>query len=360
MTCMPTPIRCLPVLAVVVLACGGGGEGGSHASSSGAASAPSTAASSNAGDAPVADALPPRPDPCAWLTRDEVAAIIGPLQPTVQRVFALSNPEPRDDGRACLYQTAPASAGAPSARIVVAVDPAGNTEVEDVGKILSARIAKDAPGTVTVDTTKAGHGWDASSWLIDTYHARLGSLAVDVATPDWGAVKLERARIERLAAAVRDRVPDKPFAAERGGQSPDGDPCALVTAAEVEAIAGGTLARAPFRSFESGPLAAEGGAGCTFWLGRHRALSISAEWSNGKELFQAATMMGNIMNGKLGLSGSSADTLDGDWDQVASAGAGLVFLRGDRMLTVSALTAHLDVAATVQVAAKAMGRLAKQ
>lgn len=347
-------------LVVLALAVACGRPKGDDAARSTLAAGESPSASDNAASESAVDALPARPDPCAWLPTDQVAAIIGPVQPTPQRVFSLTNFEASDEGTACLYQTVPSDASAPSARIVIAVDPTGNLAVEDVGKILNARIARDAPGTVVVDTAKAGRGWDAASWLIDSYHARLGSLAVDIGTPDWAAVKIDRAKIERLASAVRDRVPDKPFAAAEPSLRPDGDPCSLLTASEVEGIVGARLARAPFRSAAADPLADASGSGCTYWLGDHRALSISAEWSNGKTLFQAATMMGNLMNQKLGLTGQSADTLDGTWDQVAAAGGGLVFLQGDKMLTVSAVAAHLDAAGAVQVAGKALARLAKQ
>lgn len=356
---MPTrrAVAGVALLALVALAAACGRSGGDEAASR---TAESPSASRNAAGMSAVDAIPAHPDPCSWLTREEVAAIVGPVQPAPQRVYSLTNLEARDDGSACLYQTLPPGSDALSARIVVSVDPTGNLAVEDVGKILNARIAKDAPGTVEVDTTREGHGWDASSWLIDTYHARLGSLAVEIGTPDWATAKIGRDTIERLAAAVRDRIPDKPFTGPEGSQRPDGDPCSLLSASEVETIAGSRLVQAPFRSYDADPLADDGGAGCTYWLGHHRALSISVEWSNGKELFQAATMMGNLMNQKLGLTGQSADTLDGAWDQVAAAGGGLVFLSGDKMLKVSAVTAHLDAAGSVQVAAKALARLAKQ
>ena len=356
---MRAPITsCALALALALSACG---KGDDRPASTAKGPASEASAATRSGDAGVAvDALPATPDPCQWLTHDEVADALGPLEPTAQRVAGVSNTEPKADGISCLYQLTAQSPGGTGPRIVVAVDPTGDIAVEDAGKIVNARIAKDAPGTLQVDTAAATAGWDASVWNIDVYHARLGSLAVEVGTPDWQVAKIDRAKVEKLAALVRDKVPDKPFAAPRHSQSADGDACSLITRQEVEQIVGVTLPVSPFHSLEGDPLADEYGSSCTYWLGRHRALTLSAAWSDGKRLFEAATMMSGMINQTLGLTGESADTLDGDWDQVGSAHGALVFLKGDKMLSVSHVPAAITTAAAIRVAAKALGRLAGQ
>ena len=341
------------LLAISVAACSK-----APSRSSNSDKAPGEAVSSAAASA--VDALPATPDPCGWITRDEAAAVLGPVQPTTQRVTNVGNLDPDPKGTACLYQLAPKSSGASGARIIVAVDPTGNVAAEGAAKIVNARVAKDAPGTLEMDTAKAAGGWDASVWNIDVYHARLGSLAVEVGTPDWAIAKVDREKVERLAALVRDKVPDKPFAAPRHSGSSDGDACSLITRQEIEQIVGAQLPRAPFHSLDGDPLADEYGSSCSYWLGRHRALTISAAWSDGAQLFKATTMMGNIVDQRLGLTGESADTLDGNWDQVASAAGALVFLKGDKMLSVSHVRAAITTAAAVRVAATAMARLVEQ
>ena len=344
------------LLALALTACRKADSRSASPAKTGVAQASSTV--SARGD--VVDALEAQPDPCRWLTNDEVTAALGPMQPTTQRVTNVGNLDPDPKGTACLYQLAPKSSGAAGPRITVAVDPTGNVAVEGAAKIVNARIAKDAPGTLEMDTAKAAGGWDASVWNIDVYHARLGSLAVEVGTPDWQVAKIDREKVERLAALVRDKVPDKPFAAPRHSGSADGDACSLITRQEVEQIVGAPVPLAPFHSLEGDPLADEYGSSCSYWLGRHRALTISAEWSDGTQLFKATTMMGNIVDQRLGLTGESADTLDGNWDQVASAAGALVFLKGDKMLSVSHVRAAITTAAAVRVAATAMARLVEQ
>jgi hypothetical protein len=212
-----------------------------------------------------------------------------------------------------------------------------------------------------VDTAKAGNGWDASAWNIDVFHGRVGSMAVEVGTPDWATAKVDRAKVEQLAALVRDKVPDRPFAAKDAGMAPEGDPCSLLSQADVERIAGRSLALPPFRSASDAPLHDAYGPGCTYWFGRHRALTVAPEWSNGPQLFKASTMMGNLVEGKLGVAlGQSADTLDGSWDQVANASGNLVFLKGDRMVALSHATSGLSLTATLELATKALATLASQ
>lgn len=343
----------LPV-AILLTACGrpdpgGGAFANSQGSSRGGGSAP---------DARL-DAQPADSDPCAWISLDQAKGVLGAAPVKTQRVRGVDNAEPEAKGRACQYDLAETAPDGSHARLILAVDPTGNLAVEHAGKIVNERLAKDAPGLGGVDTAVATAAWDASVWNIDVYHGRKGSLAVEVGTPDWGAVKVDRGKVERLAALVRDKVPDRPFAAGHSSQSPDGDPCSLVSRGDVEALVG-PLKLAPFRSSNGDPVYERGGSSCSYWLGNHRALTIGAEWSNGKQLFKMATMMGNLVDSRLGLTGASADTLEGAWDQAATASGALVVLKGDRMLSVGYLPAGVDIGVAARVANRAMATLMKQ
>jgi hypothetical protein len=308
--------------------------------------------------APAIDTLPSRPDPCAWVTLGDAKSVLGEAPVKATRVFSVSNPTPDPAGRACQYDLAATGPDGTHGRLVVSVDPTGDLANESVGKMLNQRLAKDAPGTIQVDTTIATRSWDASVWNFDVYHGRLGSLTVEIGTPDWAVVKVDRGKIEALAALVRDKVPDKPFASRESSQAPEGDPCSLVSVKDVEALVG-PVKLPPFRSTKGDPVFENGGSSCTYWLGRHRALTIAAEWSNGKDLFKFTTMAGHLVENKLGVLGESADTLEGTWDQAASAAGAFVVLKGDRMVSVGYQPAAVDVAVAAKLATKALATLAK-
>lgn len=340
-------------LALLLAACGRSDSKVAAAGDSQSSPYPGTGA-----PAESIDTLPSQSDPCAWVTPDEVKGVLGSAPVRTQRVGSIDNTDPEPNGRACQYDLADTAPDGSHARLLLMVDPRGNLAAEPVGKMLNQRLAKDAPGLGHVDTAVATKAWDASVWNIDVYHGRLGSLAVEVGTPDWGAVKVDREKVERLAALVRDKVPDEPFATDQASQAPDGDPCSLLSPKDVEALVG-PLKLPPFRSSNGDPVFERGGSSCTYWLGRHRALTVGAEWSNGKELFRASTMMGNLIDSKLGLTGESTDTLEGMWDQAASAAGALVVLKGEKLLSVGYQPAAVDIGVAARVAAKALAALAR-
>jgi hypothetical protein len=119
--------------------------------------------------------------------------------------------------------------------------------------------------------------------------ARQGTIGVHVGTQ---ALDVRTDVLEKLAATVFDRLPDRPFnlppdpdlaalaALDPGRPHPSApsspDPCALLTREEAEAVLG-PLGVAPYRSAKDSALATAQGESCSYYAARHRALIIS-EW----------------------------------------------------------------------------------
>jgi hypothetical protein len=206
---------------------------------------------------------------------------------------------------------------------------------------------------------KLAQGWDNVRWLPASFVGRVGGIAIDIESNDgMFAPNVPIDSIERLAALVRDHVPDIPVespSASRFG-SDDPDACELLTRAEVESVLG-KLTAPPYRSEEAG-LADPSGDGCSYFLGRHRVFSIQPVWSSGKMAFRMVGKLGQIVS-VAGIGEKGADTLEGSWDE-ASSGAGgvLYFLVGDRMLEVYYGTANVDAPTAVRLASIAVKRLA--
>jgi hypothetical protein len=185
----------------------------------------------------------------------------------------------------------------------------------------------------------------------------VGHVAVEVG---FRSIEVDHERIAKLAALVRDRMPDQPIAAP--GADPNAkangkNPCALLTRQEAEAVLG-PLAVAPYRSRESTALADGRGESCSYYRGKHRVVVVTPTWSDGKEAFGMAAGLNQRITSMLGIGDQAADTLDGAWDQAGSGTDGeLYFLKGDRMLTLDYRTGGIDAAAAVRLAAAAIKRL---
>jgi hypothetical protein len=133
--------------------------------------------------------------------------------------------------------------------------------------------------------------------------------------------------------------------------------CTLLTQQEAASVLG-KLTVSPYRSVDASALADPNGAGCSYYLGHHRVFTIQAEREIGKQAFQMAAHMSNQITSKIGAKGSSADTLEGAWDQAGSSSDGsLLFLKGNKLLTVVYRTANVDVAGATKLAALAIKRL---
>jgi hypothetical protein len=318
-------------------------------------------------------------DACAWLPPAEVASILGPLDgsPVVVRSVEQTDPDAR--GAACRYALADkprAGAGA----VVLQVDLSGAVIQERVGASMAEGFRQvvqadmDAAGVVRVAPEAAPPGWDRVGKLwagYNTFSGRIGHVAILVMslTPD-----LPAERTAALATRVRDALPDLPFPvppdpdlermARAAGAPLDSepvgpDPCALLPAAEAEAVLG-KLVVPPYRSAGDSPLAARSGAGCTYFTAGHRAFTVLPHWDSGKMLFGMARGVGGLVGSVApDDTAAAADTLEGPWEEAAANGSTgqLFFLKNDRMLEVMFVTSSTDRVGALRLARAAMERL---
>jgi hypothetical protein len=307
--------------------------------------------------------LPAHPDPCGWVTAENVSALVGPLVGPPARGAHYDDPSPDPKGSACVYTLAPQpgdiATGEPkTVAVELRIDDATAQESGfRAGSALTAALARQLNGGKPVATdTMALHqdGWDYQSSLPDEFLGRLGHLGVFVAMRVHPY--LDMARIKRLAALVRDHVPDEPFASYRS-QDQIGDPCKLITRSEAEAVLG-KLPYPPFRTIEERPLADSGGAGCSYFAGKHRIFTIKPDLELGKQLFQVAAGTSQFFRSNAPIQKQAPDALTGPWDQVAEGTDGtLYFLKGDKMLTVVYRTSNADVQSTLKLVTIALGRI---
>ncbi|HEX6089286.1 MAG TPA: hypothetical protein VFZ13_03910, partial [Gemmatimonadales bacterium] len=191
---------------------------------------------------------------------------------------------------------------------------------------------------------------------------------------DRGTFEIPNEKAKQLAAAVRDKMADRPFAnpvdpmldsvlkmagspTRPPAQGPD--PCALLTRAEAEAVLG-PLTVPPYRSAGGSPLWDANGDSCSYFTGNgHRALTIMPVWSQGQMTFRMAAGMGGMAANATGVDEHmAADTLEGPWDGVMQDMHGLLrFLKGDRLLEVTWVSSNTDKAGALRLAAAAVGRL---
>jgi hypothetical protein len=167
-----------------------------------------------------------------------------------------------------------------------------------------------------------------------------------------------------MAARVRDRIPDRPFAhpaADLSASPPPGnDPCSVLTRAEAETVLG-KLAVPPFRTREGSPLADPAGKSCAYFTSGHRVLLLTPEWTYGKMSVNAERLVGDAVGQVANLPGEVADTLEGPWDDAAVGLSGdLILLKGSRSLTIGYLMSSTDAAGAIKLAGPALTRLAAE
>jgi hypothetical protein len=322
-------------------------------------------ADSDNGDRPVTgrgaafETQPVMPNPCGVIPAAEVEQLLGPM-PAPGRAFSAERPEPADDGRACLYRFADQRLG----NIAVQVDMVDATTFE-VGSAMAidamrrnlgpGAMGENAEPATEVPERESAAGWDYVGGLPSRmFVGRLGHMAVQIG---YRSVAAPSEKIAELAARVRDRIPDRPVAAEGAHPNAAGtgnDPCGLVIRSEAEAVLG-ALPVAPYRSRESTPLADGEGPSCSYYRGKHRVLVLTPTWSDGAMSFGMAAGLSQRVASTIG-GGQTADTLEGPWDQAGSGVHGaLYFLKSDRMLEVRYREASIDAAA-VRLATAAMRR----
>lgn len=317
------------------------------------------------------------PDGCELVPREEIEMIAGPIEGRPER-----------EGNGCWYRfpfdsSAPewvklrewerqTRAAAPDTNdlapryqprrpgLFVGVDVTGSAPLSTRATAAATEIMERE---VEAKSTKAKTpaGWDHAAAPVGRsgFSGRAGHVTVTVALE---GLRLPPDTVVALAARVRDRIPDRPFAhpaADRVGSPPPGrDPCSVLTAAEAEAVLG-KLAVPPFRTRDGSPLADPAGKSCAYFTPGHRVLVLTPEWEYGRLTLNTERMGGNVVGQVASLSDIVADTMEGPWDDAVIGLAGdLVLAKGGRSLSIGYLMSSTDVAGAVRLASPALGRLA--
>lgn len=370
--------RCVlvAVIAFITYGCGGGTpEGGSPATTA-TGSPPAEPAAPN-----VAARTADEPDdPCKWISVADVEAVVGKLVEPPSKAdgcrYVMTIPEDvatkrqqhvqRQEAFREKFKTEPMTfqghmanfeSNPKSYAVSVSVDVRGDMAGEigfDAGISMLAqqmgeRRQKKAPP----------EGWDSVSGLPYGFSGRVGHVRVSV---QGQAPDVPREVMERLAAAVRDRIPDLPFKADnpyqviqlKGG---DRNPCELLPRAEAEAVLG-PLVVDPYRaSSQHPPLALAKGHGCAYYTKGHRVFVIVPTWNGGEESFKLEAGVGGLLGTVMPQENV---VFKGPWDK-AQPGRGsgaLLFLKGDRLLEVHYQISSADRGGAVKLAAAAVRRLA--
>jgi hypothetical protein len=375
------------VFAVVLLAvtsgCHGNETGREASQASGSAGA--QAARVRASSATGSTAEVPT-DPCAWLTVAEVEEVLGKLTGPPERA-----------GGGCRYPVVADSAllarkarlrdlasqlpgpNAPSpsdsswdkAAVIVAVDLAVDAASErasalaarTVAPMLARAAANAAATTDSAQMARAREGWDATSGSFSTFEGRIGHISVTVRERNMMSRLIPFERKVTLAARVRDRIPDLPFANPTvngsAGVAPGPDPCSLITRSEAEAVLG-PLVVEPYHIGEREPLAEPNGRSCGYFTNQHHVLVVTPHWSDGKRELALMRGVGSLVSlAAPDADAAAADTLEGPWDEaVLGVDGSPEFLAGDRLLRISYATSSIDAAQVLRLARIAVPRLA--
>jgi hypothetical protein len=310
-------------------------------------------------------------NPCEWIPAAEVERVVGPLRGTPTRVRSAESADPDPRGTGCLYtlvQQPKLGEGTVTVQVVLVQ---GVIEENAIGRMRDqfARELSDGAVTTAAPSTASGGRWDYSGRLPNVFIGRQGTIGVHVGTQ---ALDVSSSTLEMLAAAVLDRLPDRPFtlppdpdlaalaALNPGRPRPpepsSPDPCALLTRAEAEAVLG-PLTVEPYRAAKDSALATPQGESCGYYTTRHRALIITPEWTGGRMLFGMVRGLSGLTAPALGTPGNGASAT-GPWEKAAaSTTGGLHFLKGDRMLTLEYRMSPAAKDGALRLAALAVNRL---
>lgn len=137
----------------------------------------------------------------------------------------------------------------------------------------------------------------------------------------------------------------------------DGNPCGLLSAAEVEVVLGEHVESAQYRS--DGTQARATGASCRYESASFRAISVTVDWSNGGQAFGLMKMTSSLAETVPGvLTLSDGTTLHGAWDDAALfLCCEFNVLRGDRRVAIDIAASNATVAQAASLADLAVQRL---
>ncbi len=347
-------------------------------SETGGESSRATAAEVPPAATPVTTAA--EPDGCDLIPLAEIERIVGPTEG-----------RPKREGKGCRYyfpvdssmpewaklreweRQTRASAGADThdlkpfeprrPELFVDLDVTGAALVAARGVAAARERLAAEGGYASTSKTERPTGWDEVGSPLGRagVTGRVGHVTVTVALQ---SLRVPAETVAAMAARVRDRIPDRPFAHPAAGASQSAplgrDPCSLLTRAEAEAVLG-KLAVPPFRTHEQSPLADPAGKSCAYFTPEHRVLVLTPEWTYGKMTLSAERMGGDLVSQVADLPGAVADTLEGPWDDVAVGLSGdLILLKGSRSLTIGYLMSSTDAAGAIKLAGPALKRLAAE
>ena len=382
--------RSWPVkILLVLLAAGTGGcKGQSAAGGSGGESSTADALPDGAAAATSVAALEWSQDPCSWISAAEVEAIAGPLAgPPRPHEGGCLYPLPEDVSPEALRRQEAArklkeglkefaqksGTSLPVSGNQLPTEPAliVHLSLDASASDRGLRVAEDvmrswlgpaSEGEAAGSSTLVGWDFARSPIAIGLpgFLGRVGQLTVMVQVQ---ATPTKVATLAALAAAVRDRVPDGPFAAPSGGGSLTAeptrgtDPCSLITREQAEAVLGALLMN-PYRGHTTTPYPDPLGPSCVYHTARHHTFRLTPFWEGGRSQMEAVRTTGDPLAAVLP-EGETTDTLAGPWDDAGyDAGTGdLVFLSGDRALQVSYGTSSTDAVGAIRLARIALGRL---
>lgn len=375
-------------IAAALMACGDGQDAGGTAG--GANASDGADYTPGATNQPTVRTASEPAGPCDWIPVSEVEAVIGklaePPKPADGCRYTMVMPEavstarqnaiaqqeqmneklkaafkgwepPKYGGSMAEYERDPKSY-AVTLTVNVSGDTAAEIGVAAAGKVMESWLPapQDGEQEATEEPAKPD-GWDVLLPAPYGFTARVGHVQISVLgqAPDV-PTDLSQA----LAARVRDRIPDLPFPATNPYQIPilggeEKHPCSLLSREEAEAVLGPLIVE-PYRSSsESPPLVYGKGHACAYFTAGHHVFALSPTWTSGEEDFKLEKGVGGLMGVVLPQENV---VFKGPWDNAqVGVGGQLLFLKGDRLLTVHYITSSTDRGGALKLAAQAIQRM---
>jgi hypothetical protein len=174
------------------------------------------AAAGNAGSVDVGSAqmklLPADFDPCSFISVADVQRLIGPVQGSPTRGFKADQPEPNRKGHACVFTLAPRAGESPVGVLAAELVTEDAVIPETASHMVTEGVSKQTGIDMSIGAKNA-NGWDYDGALPDMYAGRLGHIAIHIAVHhEDGYDRVPHDSVAKLAAVMRDRIPDLPIA----------------------------------------------------------------------------------------------------------------------------------------------------
>ena len=380
-------LACVLSLPLLIAACGGGAANDASNKPAADGAAPAAASESSPDWHPPIKTASLPADPCAWIPAEEVEALMGTLAEPPRKAdgcrYTLVIPEAvaakrqqAKDMQEKLQEKLRKAFGTPaedpfpkdsifakqndprSYAVSISVEVDASVEGEQALSSVARQFGfGDNKAGKANENSKSSVDWDDVREIPYGFIGRTGHVRVSVQSD---APDMPDDQFPILAARVRDRVPDLPFAVTNPYQviqlGKIGDPCSLLTRAEVESVLG-PLSVEPYRSSsEKPPLAHGKGHACAYFTPGHHVFAISPTWSDGEQSFKIEKGIGGLV----GIVAPQEQVIiKGPWDAAHTGMSGaLMFLKGDRLLEVHYATSRASRGDAVKLAAIAMKRFA--